>query len=40
MAMVVDASVTVAWFVKGQATGDTERLLDRATRETLHVPPL
>ncbi len=40
MAMVADASVTVAWFVKGQATGDTELLLDRATRETLHVPPL
>lgn len=40
MAMVADASVTVAWFVKGQATGDTERLLDRAVRETLHVPPL
>ena len=40
MAMVADASVTVAWFVKGQATDDTERLLDRATRESVHVPSL
>jgi len=40
MAMVADASVTVAWFVKGQATDDTDRLLDRATRETVHVPSL
>lgn len=40
MAMVADASVTIAWFVAGQATADTERLLDRATRETVHVPTL
>ena len=40
MAMVADASVTVAWFVKGQATDDTDRLLDRATREAVHVPSL
>ena len=38
MAMVADASVTVAWFVKGQATDDTDRLLNRATREAVHVP--
>ena len=40
MAMVADASVVVAWFVKGQATDDTDRLLDRATREAVHVPSL
>lgn len=40
MAMVADASVTVAWFVQGQATDDTDRLLDRAMRETMHVPSL
>ena len=40
MAMVADASVTVAWFVSGQATEDTDRLLDRATREAVHVPAL
>jgi predicted nucleic acid-binding protein len=40
MAMVVDASVAVAWFVKAQATAESERLLDRASRETVHVPPL
>ena len=40
MAMVADASVTIAWFVAGQATADTERLLDRATGETVHVPTL
>lgn len=40
MPIVADASVTVAWFVKAQATADTDRLLDRAMRETVHVPPL
>ena len=40
MALVADASVSVAWFVKSQATGQTEHLLDRATRETVHVPAL
>ena len=40
MAMVADASVTVAWFIRGQATDHTDRLLDRAMRETVHVPAL
>lgn len=40
MAFVLDASVAIAWFVKGQATGYTSALLRRAARERLHVPPL
>jgi predicted nucleic acid-binding protein len=40
VAFVVDASVAVAWFVKGQATDYTNALLHRAPRERLHVPAL
>jgi predicted nucleic acid-binding protein len=40
VAFVVDASVAVAWFVKGQATEYTNALLHRAPRERLHVPAL
>ena len=40
MAFVVDASITVAWFVEGQATDYTNGLLRRASRERLHVPAL
>jgi len=40
MAMVADASVALAWFVKAQASAESDRLLDRATREAVHVPPL
>ena len=40
MAFVVDASVAIAWFVKGQATEYTNTLLRRAVRERLHVPAL
>lgn len=36
MAFVVDASVAIAWFVKGQATDYTNALLNRAPRERLH----
>jgi predicted nucleic acid-binding protein len=40
VAFVVDASIAVAWFVAGQATDHTSRLLRRAARERLHVPAL
>jgi len=40
VAFVVDASVAIAWFVKGQATDYTNALLRRAPRERLHVPAL
>lgn len=40
MAFVVDASVAIAWFVKGQATEYTNALLRRAAAERLHVPAL
>ena len=40
MAFVADASVAIAWFVKGQATDYTNALLRRAARERVHVPAL
>ena len=40
MAFVVDASVAIAWFVKGQASDYTNALLRRAVRDRLHVPAL
>ena len=40
MAFVVDASVAIAWFVKGQATEYSGALLRRAPRERMHVPAL
>lgn len=38
MPLIVDASVTVAWFVRNQASGYTDRIRRRARREQLHVP--
>jgi predicted nucleic acid-binding protein len=38
MPLIVDASVTVAWFVRTQASGYTDRIRRRARREPLHVP--
>lgn len=40
MALVVDASMVVAWFVIGQATAHTRKVLARAGSEVLHAPPL
>ena len=40
MALVVDASMVVAWFVIGQATAHTRKVLARAGREVLYAPPL
>jgi predicted nucleic acid-binding protein len=40
VAFVVDASMVVAWFVIGQATPHTRRVLARAGREALYAPPL
>lgn len=40
MALVVDASMVVAWFVVGQATAHTRKVLVRAGREPLYAPPL
>lgn len=40
MALVVDASMVVAWFVIGQATAHTRKVLARAGSEVLHSPPL
>lgn len=40
MALVVDASMVVAWFVVGQATALTRKVLSRAGSEPLHAPPL
>jgi len=38
--LVVDASMVVAWFVVGQATAHTPKVLQRAANEPLHAPPL
>jgi len=38
VAFVADCSVTIAWFIAGQANELTEALLDRATTENVHVP--
>ncbi len=40
MALVVDASMVVAWFVIGQATAQTRKVLARAAKEVVHSPPL
>ena len=40
MAFVVDASMVVAWFVIGQATAHTRKVLTRAGSEPLHAPSL
>jgi predicted nucleic acid-binding protein len=40
VALVVDASMVVAWFVIGQSTAHTRKVLARAGREVLHAPPL
>lgn len=40
MALVVDTSMVVAWFVVGQATAHTRSVLARAGREALHAPSL
>jgi len=36
--LIVDASVAVAWFVRNQATGYTDRVRRQARGERLHVP--
>ncbi|MDA8108506.1 MAG: type II toxin-antitoxin system VapC family toxin [Betaproteobacteria bacterium] len=38
MPLIVDASVALAWFVRTQATGYTDRIRRHARRERLHVP--
>ena len=38
MALVLDASVAIAWFVRKQATSYTDRIRLIARREPLHVP--
>lgn len=38
MALVLDASVAIAWFVRKQATSYTDRIRSMARREPLHVP--
>ena len=38
MAFVLDASVSVAWFVRKQATTYTDRVRSMAKRQPLHVP--
>ncbi len=38
MPLIVDASVAVAWFVRNQATGYTDRVRRQARAERLHVP--
>ena len=40
MPLIVDASVTVAWFVRNQATGYTDRIRRQARKERLHVPAI
>jgi predicted nucleic acid-binding protein len=36
--LIVDASVALAWFVRTQATGYTDRIRRKARHERLHVP--
>jgi predicted nucleic acid-binding protein len=38
VALVLDASVAIAWFVRKQATAYTDRIRLLARREPLHVP--
>lgn len=40
MAFVADNSVILAWFITSQATPHTERFLNRAAAERIHVPGL
>src|SRR5438105_8913677 len=40
VALVVDASMVVAWFIVGQATALTRKALARAGGEILYAPPL
>lgn len=40
MPLIVDASVTLAWFVRNQASGYTDRIRRRARGERLHVPAI
>jgi predicted nucleic acid-binding protein len=40
VALVVDASMVVAWFVIGQATARTRKVLACAGREVVYAPPL
>lgn len=40
MAFVADNSVVIAWLTDSQATAYTQRLLTRAGREAVHVPPV
>lgn len=40
MAFVVDASVTLTWCYKDEANSKTEKVLQRAIQETLHVPAI
>lgn len=40
MALVLDASVAVAWFIRKQATAYTDRIRSIARREPLHVPAI
>lgn len=38
MPLIIDASVALAWFVRNQATGHTDRIRRQARSERLHVP--
>lgn len=40
MPLIVDASVTIAWFVRNQATAYTDRIRRLARGERLHVPAI
>lgn len=40
MPLIVDASVAVAWFVRNQASGYTDRIRRLARTQRLHVPPV
>jgi len=40
VAFVVDASMVVAWFIVGQSTEHSRKVLARAGTEVLHAPPL
>jgi predicted nucleic acid-binding protein len=40
VAFVVDASVTLAWFIDGEATPFTEAVLSRLDAESAFVPPI
>ncbi|HET8523552.1 MAG TPA: type II toxin-antitoxin system VapC family toxin, partial [Thermomicrobiales bacterium] len=40
MALVIDASVTIAWVIDGEATPYTEGILNRLAHEEALVPPI